>query len=133
MEDAIAGTARRSPFDASEIGLRVAITNGPKINATHVRIRIDLADLMLQPRDNRYRGELSVTLAAYAEGFATGAASKFDVDMNFTEDQFQRALKDGLVVSQDMRIPNQVQRIRVVVYDRGLHAVGSVTVPVTSH
>ena len=71
-------------------------------------------------------------LAAYTDGFLSGSASKLGVDINFTEDQFQRAAKDGLVVSQDMQIPDHVQKVRVIVYDRGLRSVGSVTVPITS-
>ncbi len=132
MEEAIVSAARRSPFDASEIGVRVAVSQDPRTKVGLFRIRVDLADLLLVPRNDHYQGRLGVTLAASFESFVTGAMARFGVDMDFTEDQYRQAAKDGLVVSKSVPIPDKAQTVRVIVYDRELHAVGSATLPVIS-
>jgi hypothetical protein len=39
-------------------------------------------------------------------------------------------MKDGVVVSRDAPVDDKVQKIQVMVFDRGLHGLGSVTVPI---
>jgi hypothetical protein len=51
------------------------------------------------------------------------------LNINFTEDQFRKAA-DGIVIPRDVPLNAQATKVRVIVYDEGLHSLGSVTVPV---
>jgi len=132
MEEAVVSAARRSPFDASEIGMRVAVSVDPATKIAQFRIHVDLADLLLVPHHDHYQGRLGLTLAATFESFVTGTMARFGVDMDFTEEQYQRASKDGLFVSKSVPLPDKAQTVRVIAYDRGLRSVGSVTIPVAA-
>ncbi len=132
MEEAIVSAARRSPCDASDIGMRVSVSVDPATKIAQFRIRVDLADPLLVPHHDHYQGRVGLTLAATFESFVTGTMARFGVDMDFTEEQFQQAAKDGLLVSKGVPFPDKAQTVRVIAYDRGLRSVGSVTIPVIS-
>ncbi len=131
LEEAIVSAARRSPFDASEIGMRALVSLGPAPQMAQFRILVNLSDVLLIPYNDRSQGHLSATFAASADGFVSGKTTRVRVDIDFTEAQFRKAAKDGLAILQSIPIPEKTQTVRAMVYDRLLRSVGSVTVPVT--
>ncbi len=129
LEAALFDAARRSPFDAPEIGVRVAATSDAATKSAHFRIRIDAADVLLASVNQRHQGHLTVMLASYSGGVVNGSSRPIEVNVDLTEEQFQQAAKEGLVISQDIGTSEKTQQVRVIVFDRDLHAVGSATVP----
>ena len=71
-------------------------------------------------------------LASYSGGILKGASAPMEVDLDLTGDQLQQAAKEGLFISREIQIDGNTRQIRVIVYDRELRSVGSVTVPITS-
>ncbi len=132
LEAAVFDNVRRSPLDATEIGLRVALTSDPATKTEHFRIHVDPADVLLESADQHHRGHLSLMLASYAGGVLNGASPPINVDVNLTEEQFKQAEKEGLLMTQDIGTSEKTQRVRVIVFDRELHAVGSATVPIAT-
>jgi len=130
LETAVFDNARRSPFDSSEIELRVAVNVDPATKTAHFRIRVEPADVMLQTVDQHHKGQLSLMLASYSGGVLNGASHPVIVDVNLTEDQFKQAVKDGLLLTQDIGTSEKTQQVRVMVFDRELHSLGSATVPI---
>jgi len=109
-----------SPFDATDIALRVAIL--PRTTAlVHFDIRVEPGDVFLEHRGEGVHGSLAVMFAYYRNGvfenIVPGMGKEIDSVPN-----------DGILISQDMPA-RDADRIRVMVYDRGMHGLGSVTVP----
>jgi hypothetical protein len=130
LEAAEFGIGRRSPFEAAEIGLRVTMSRKPAATTVHFEIRVDPADLMIEQRDGRYRGDLDVAAALYSEGFLKKTWSTKRVDINLTQAQLDEAAKAGVVIPMDLAVGDGTQKVRVMVFDRRLQALGSVTIPI---
>jgi hypothetical protein len=123
IEKAEIGVACRSAFDASDIALRASQSNG------HVTIHVDPADVLLDHAGDNYVGRLSVVLAYYSD-IAFGQTNPVQVDVRLSKEQYEQAVKDGIVVSQDLAVNDQIRRIRAIVFDDNLRTLGSVTIPV---
>jgi len=128
LEHSLFSSVPHSPFEASEIGVRVALSPAPSGSATHFAIHIDPADILLEQRDGSYRGQLALLFAFDSHGFLERAAAPVHIDVNLTPDQFSQAQKDGIDASQDVEVSSDAEKIRVIVMDRKLYALGSVTV-----
>jgi VWFA-related protein len=134
VEDAMFSGQIRSPFDAVEIGLRVHVardtTNRAAGKVGHFTIRIDPRDVFLERRGENYHGQFGLMFAFYTGDFLEERSTPTELAIDLTPDQFNHALKDGAVVSKDVPVSERVQKIRVMVSDRVLHALGSVTIPI---
>jgi len=128
MEQALFTSERRSPFEATDIGLRVALSAAPASGSSHFAIHVDPADVLLEQRGGNYQGELALMFALYSQGFLKDASAPMDVNIDLTPDQFRKAQTDGIDVSKDLRVGGGIDKIRVMVFDRRLFALGSVTV-----
>jgi len=128
LEHSLFSSLPHSPFDASEIGLRVALSPSPSGSATHLSIHVDPADILLEQRDGSYRGQLALLFAFYTHGFLERAAAPVHINVSLTPDQLSQARKDGVDASQDVEVSSGAEKIRVIVMDRKLYALGSVTV-----
>ena len=130
FEEGFLGSQRRSPFDADEIGLRVTTSRNPTSTAMHLAIHVDPADVLLERRNDNYRGRLTVMILSYSDGFLKQATAAVHKDLTLTAEQFSKATKDGLDVSQDLPVADKIDKIRVMVFDRELYGLGSVTISV---
>ncbi|HTS48379.1 MAG TPA: VWA domain-containing protein [Bryobacteraceae bacterium] len=128
LEHSLFSLVPHSPFDASEIGVRVALSPAPSGSATHFAIQVDPADILLEQQDGSYRGQLALLFAFYSHGFLRRAAAPVDMAVNLTPAQFNQAQKDGIDLSQDVEVSRDAEKLRVIVMDRKLYALGSVTV-----
>jgi VWFA-related protein len=128
VEDAVFSGQCRSPFDASEIGMRVNVSRDT--NRAHFTIRINPRDVFFERRGENYHGQFGLMLAFYTGGFLEERSAAAEVDIDLTPDQFSQAMKDGAVVSKDVPVNARVERIRVMVFDRVLQTLGSVTIPI---
>ena len=125
VEAAAFSNERRSPFDGSEIGLRVEMAREGK-NARFV-IHVNAADLLLLKRDAKYEATVGVMLAVYQNGFLKGATPLKNLDLTLTPEQYQQALKEGVMFNEVAPLDEQSEKVRVMVYDPALQALGSVT------
>jgi VWFA-related protein len=113
-----------SPFEAAEIGLRVSVSRKP--SALHLDIHVDPSDVFLEHRGDRNQGSLIVKLALYRDGVYDTAPPAFRRSVDLAD----AALKDGIVIPRDVAVSGETRQIRVMIFDRGIHGLGSVTVPV---
>lgn len=127
LETVLVGKVRRSSFDASEIGLRVAVArNG---DGVHFEVRLDPTDVLVEHVGNRYSAVLDVAIAYFRDGFYKESARPFRVNMSLTQAQYDVALKSGVLIPVDEKVGAEIESARVIIYDRGVHGVGSVTIP----
>ena len=125
VEDAVFNGERRSPLEATEILLQVGVSRNAEKKTIHLDIRIDPADLFLERRGEKYQGGVGVMLAFYSNGFLKKASPARNVDIDLTQQQFEK----GIVIPEDTPDYEGIEKIRVMVFDRGLHGLGSVTIP----
>jgi VWFA-related protein len=123
--------ATGAQFDAAEIGLNATRSPGDKQpNATQFRLRIDPADLQLTHTGGAYDGQVQVRIVTYMADDKTATSNVVSVPWHFTDEQRDRAMKDGLVLYKDMALAPAVQKVRFVILDPTSNAVGSLTIPV---
>jgi VWFA-related protein len=130
VQESVLGSARRSPFDATEIGLGVRASRNSSNQAMHFEIRVEPADVMAERGPDGYRRHLALVFAYYSEGFLKQATAPVNLDFKVTEEQLKDASKGGINISQDVPVAGNVDKIRVIVFDRVLYGLGSVTMPV---
>ena len=130
IEAATLSSERRSPLDAADIGLRVAMSRKPAPSPVHFDIYVDPADLLIERSGERYRAKVDVLFALYSEGFLKDEPPPVRVDLTLTQAQLDQARKDGISVPFDVPVSNQIQKARVMVVDPRLQALGSVTIAI---
>jgi VWFA-related protein len=124
IERTLINAAGRSPFDATQIGLRGSLDKGT------LTLRIEPADIFLDHTANQYTGHLSVAIASYAGDTLGRINEPQELNIRLSEDEYNKALKDGLSVNQNLTLNEAVRQVRVIVYDQNLRSVGSLTIPV---
>ena len=128
-EEAFAAATSTS-FDASEIGLRGAATTDPKDGrVTHVDLHIDAHDVALVEDGNDYRAQLRLLLIHYMTDGRTESLPMASLDVDYNAEQRDKALQDGIDFAQDIPLGHPGAQFRIVVFDRGSNAVGSLTIP----
>ncbi len=118
-----------SPVDASEIGLRVSLSRAQQSGSIHFEIHIDPADVLIDHGGELYKAKLDVMVAFYSGGSLKGTSPASQMNLSFTQEQMERTTKEGFWIPLDLPVGSEVQKARVVVFDPGLQALGSVTVP----
>jgi hypothetical protein len=116
-----------SPLEGTEISLRAA--SSAAAGKSHVAIRIDPGDVLLEKQGDKYAGDLAVLFAYYSQGAFKSSAGPARLNFTLSQDQWNQAQKGGLDFAQDLTIPSDADKVRVLVLDRKLFALGSVTLP----
>jgi hypothetical protein len=92
---------------------------------------VDPADVLLEHSGDSYTGRLSALIAYYSnDGFGQRQTNPTRIDVHLSQEQYARALKDGIIINADVKIDDQLRRIRAIVFDDNLRTLGSVTIPV---
>ena len=128
-KDAIDASAAAT-FDASEIGLRGSLSLDPKDSrVAHLDARIDAKDIAFGQEGDHYTGQLRLAVISYdADGRGEGS-SVIPLELRYSAQERDQALKGGIGFSHDVALGAQVNKVRVIVFDRNSNAIGSLTVP----
>ncbi|MGD0868031.1 MAG: VWA domain-containing protein [Bryobacteraceae bacterium] len=129
MADDAFSRQNHCPFDASEILLRVTASRRPERANLHLDIRVDPADILVERHGESFQANLTIGFSFYRNGVFGRAQPSVHKDLNFTQEQWNGVQKDGIVIPQDVTAGDELQQVRVMVFDRRLLALGSVTVP----
>jgi hypothetical protein len=129
QEEAAFSDESHCPFDATEIAVRVAMSRKPPAPVVHFDIHVDPANVLLERRRESFHGGLTVRLAFYRNSILQVAPPAIQKDFDLTQEQLNNSLKDGIVIPLDVNAGDN-QQVRVMVFDRALHGLGSVTIPV---
>ena len=118
-----------SPADAAEIGLRVALSRTQQTGAVHFDIHVDPADVLIEHSGELFQAKLDVMVGFYSGGLLKGTSPATRMDFRFTQAQLDRAAKEGILLPLSLPVGAEIQNARVIVFDPGLQALGSVTMP----
>jgi VWFA-related protein len=119
-----------SSFDAAEIGVRGLVSSdGANAKTKRFDFRIDGSDVRMGQQGDRYTGHLALELAAFTNDGKTAASKVVPLDLNLTGEEHAKALKEGIAFPEEVNLENNIQKVRLMVFDRETHAVGSLTIP----
>jgi VWFA-related protein len=119
-----------SPFDSSEMHLRVTAAKGKAAGSAHFQIRVDYSDALVTAKDNRFSANLVLTIVDYTAQGPKAIAPPTALNATMTEEQRAAAGKDGVLLTEDRAVGDGVERMRIIVYDPATGLLGSATVPV---
>jgi hypothetical protein len=118
-------------LDCTGIGLKAQISSaGAGSNAFHVSLHIDPRDALMRPgSDGRFHTPLLLVIAGYEDEELTELPPPEQLDVSLTAEEYQNGARDDFEVAKDITPSSSRRKIRCIVMDRELNAVGSVTVP----
>jgi VWFA-related protein len=129
-EEAIESTIPTT-FDAAEIGLRATLSSDPKGGGTErLEARVDAQDVLLVHEGNLYNGQLRLVVVGYDAGGRPLRGPVIPLDLHYSDEERERALQQGILFGQNVTLAEELKKIRMIVFDRGSNAIGSVTIPV---
>jgi VWFA-related protein len=126
------GVLAADALDASAIGIMAATAPNPNSPTQHlVQVRVDLADLTLERKADKWTGAFDLGLAMQGSGnkLITDVNVK-TINLSLTDDQLKQGYAAGLIVDNTVPSPAQPMRLRVVVQDKTSGAGGSVRIPI---
>jgi VWFA-related protein len=126
MSDAVA-----SNLEATALGIsgRVIPIDKPQPGSFHVAALLDISSVIFEHVQDRWSGLVQV---AFVQVDAEGKLLAKTVDtvtLNFKEENYRKALKDGLILQRAVIPGPGLKSIRVVVQDRKNGTVGSLQLP----
>lgn len=131
-QSAFAATAA-APFDAEEIGLRATVSPDPQNNdAALVHLRVDARDIAFAQDGDRYTGQLRIMSIGYLPTGLIVTGPVIPLDLDYSAAERDQALRDGIDASATLAARQGEIRFRVIVFDRGSNAVGSITIPAST-
>lgn len=122
-------SAFSTEFDAAEIGITAKLVPLSTPDAK-VEAHIDAHDLVLVHQGDRYSGQLRIAFGTLKPGAQPALSQLIPLDLNLSSEDYNKALAQGVLVSQALKLNKGAAAVRLVVVDRSSRAIGSVTVPV---
>jgi len=122
--------AAAAPFDAEEIGLRATVSSDAQNrNAELATVKIDAQDIALAHEGDSYSGHLGIVVVNYMPNGLIASSPMTPLDIQYTAAERDQAIRNGIGVTEKLAAQGE-SRFRVIVFDRGSNAVGSITIPV---
>jgi len=120
-----------TPFDVTEIGLRGTLSPDPKNSgASHIEVRVNAQDVALAHQGDQYTGELWLALAGYLSDGRIENSAPVPLDLHYNAQARDQALLEGIAYANKVVLRAEMNKVRLIVFDRGSNAVGSLTIPV---
>ena len=101
----------------------------PANHEADLAIRVDAADVSFAKAGEVATGRLAVSVAGYLKDGRMEMFPSEEVAPRLTAEQRETALREGIRVERRLVLAEDVEKLRVLVYDRESGAVGSLTVP----
>jgi len=125
--------ASLAAFDASEIGLRGTLTPArPPAGqmGAHLDVRVDANDIAFVHEGGQFSAQLRFAFIGYRTDGRTESSAISPLDLHYSAEDRDKALKEGIAFAHDVPVGPNVNKLRLVLLDRGSNAVGSLTIPV---
>lgn len=120
--------AAAAPFDAEEIGPRATVSADAEEDGSQlVHLRIEAQDIALAQEGDRYTGHLRIMSVGHLPNGLIQSSPVTHLDIDYTTVERDQALRDGITVAEKLNASQGENRFRVMVFDRGSNAVGSIS------
>ena len=119
-----------APYDAEEIGLRATVSpDSQDPDARLVHLRIAARDIALAEQGDAYTGQLRIMYAGYLPNGLVASSTVLPLDIHYSAAEREKAFQDGISFTEKLAARQGESRFRIMVFDRGSNAVGSITIP----
>lgn len=129
--DQAIASAVGTAYDAAEIGVRASLTPDPNGHGVHLDAHIDAHDIALVHEGDKYDGELRVAMVGYGQGSDARRGPVTPLEIHLNAQDRDKALQQGIGYTQDIALPAEMRLLRLIVFDRGSNAIGSLTIPIS--
>lgn len=119
-------------FDAAEIGLHGSLTADPKDkHSLQLNVHIDAHDVAFGQQGDHSDAQLRIAVVGYMRGGMVEGSRVIPLDVHYSAEEREKARNEGIVFSSSVPVSDQVGRLRLIVFDRGSNAIGSLTFPLS--
>jgi VWFA-related protein len=121
-----------SGLEASAIGLagRLNRLDKPQAGTLQLVANIDASSLNLHHQQDHWDGRVQLVVIQEGSGGLSLDSTSETLNLALTEENYQKVLKGGLILSKGVIPKEGLRNIKVVVQDRSNGAVGSLLLPV---
>jgi VWFA-related protein len=120
-------------FDAAEIGLHGTFWSDSKVKRTgQVNVRMDAGDIAFAQVGDHFDAQLRLAVVSYFRDGRVEGSDVIPFNLHYSAEERDKARKDGVVFSRNVPILDQIDRVRLIVFDRGSNAIGSLTMPLNA-
>jgi VWFA-related protein len=130
QEKTVLDAAIASGFNATGIGVYARMTENAATHTVELAIRVDPGDIALAETGGTATGKLAVGVAGYLKDGRMEMFPTEEVPLKLTAPQREQVVREGIAIEKRLVLTQGVERLRVLVYDRGSGAVGSLAIPV---
>ena len=96
-----------------------------------MQVRVDLADLTLERKGDKWTGAFDLGLELQGTGRQPSSQVNVKtIPLSLSDDQLKQGLRAGLLIDNTVPTPAQPMKLRVVVQDKISGAAGSVRLPI---
>jgi hypothetical protein len=96
----------------------------------HVQLKIDPSTVTILQQNGHYTGQLALLYAGVATDGLKQIGKPSSLKLDWTVQQYDAVAKDGIDISQDLPIPENMRQVRIVIVDTTSNQAGSLTIPV---
>jgi VWFA-related protein len=130
---ALISNAASSALEATGVGLSASIeqVNQPGTSSIRVDLNVDMSNLTLEKKNDRWVGAAEITYARQAADGKILSLTSRTVSFNISETVYRAKLREGLLLSETIEPLAGLSQIRVLAVDQATGVVGSLTIPVT--
>jgi VWFA-related protein len=122
-----------APFDAEEIGLRASLSaDAQDHDAREVNLRIAARDIAWAQQGDSYVDQLRIMYVGYMPNGLIASSPGLPLDLHYSEAQHEQALQNGIAFTEKLAARQGESKFRVMVFDRGSNAIGSLTIPASA-
>jgi VWFA-related protein len=122
--------ALQNPLESTAMGLTVRLGRADgAAGSMMVTTRIDPRGVTLQRSGDRWTGQADLLVAQASPGGALDISVDTTLTLNLTDEQRDRVLREGLVVSRSIVLHWSTHQLRVVSRDIPTGATGSLVIP----
>jgi VWFA-related protein len=130
-EQAIRSVAT-TQFDAAEIGLRGTLTvDAQDKRSAQLNVRIDAHDVAFGQQGDHSDAQLRLAVVVYYGDGRIEGSRVMPFDLHYSAEEREKARSEGIAFAQKVAIGDGLDKVRLVVFDRGSNAVGSLTIPLS--
>jgi len=117
-------------YDATEIEIRgKASLSLAGSDALHFNFRVDPAAVRFTDENGHSTAHLVVQVAAYSPDGQPRGTAPAPLDLSYTPAEKVKLAETWIQVQHDIKVTG-LDKVRLMVYDKGSHSIGSLTIPV---
>jgi len=118
-----------SPLESTTLGLTLRLApNIPKPGKLRVAILVDVKNIQLEQKDDRWTGRLDILFVQQGASDQQPTIKGDQMDVNLKKETYTTALQRGLLLAKDLDLADAGYQLKVAVRDAGSGNIGSVIV-----